>query len=115
MVFILFWKVKVYFTVTTKKYVLPLNLSFLLIAFFIWVAENIRPLRPNGCMAMTIRLPVEYHSLFCDLVVVRRIFEKPFPVNGSDVSNECLVPSLYNLVKQNPVGLTVIEVSQHLR
>lgn len=40
-VFILFWKVRVYFTVTTRKYFMPLNLGFLLIAFFIWVAENI--------------------------------------------------------------------------
>ena len=40
-VFILFWKVKVYFTVLEKRRILSLNLSFLLIAFFIWVAENI--------------------------------------------------------------------------
>lgn len=46
-VFILFWKTKVYFTVTPEttarpsKYSMPLNLGFLLIAFFIWVAENI--------------------------------------------------------------------------
>ncbi len=40
-VFIFFWKTKVYFTVTVKRWTLPLNLSFLLIAFFIWIAENI--------------------------------------------------------------------------
>jgi uncharacterized membrane protein YoaT (DUF817 family) len=40
-VFILFWKTKVYFTVISKKRQMPLNLSFLLIAFFIWIAENI--------------------------------------------------------------------------
>lgn len=40
-VFILFWKVKVYFTILEKVRHMSLNLSFLLIAFFIWVAENI--------------------------------------------------------------------------
>ena len=40
-VFILFWKVRVYFTVTNIRRFMPLNLGFLLIAFFIWVAENI--------------------------------------------------------------------------
>lgn len=40
-VFILFWKTKVYFTVTNVRRSIPLNLSFLLIAFFIWIAENI--------------------------------------------------------------------------
>jgi len=40
-VFALFWNAKVYFTVTDKRREMPLNLSFLLIAFFIWIAENI--------------------------------------------------------------------------
>jgi uncharacterized membrane protein YoaT (DUF817 family) len=40
-VFILFWKVKVYFTVTNIRRSMPLNVAFLLIAFFIWIAENI--------------------------------------------------------------------------
>lgn len=40
-IFIFFWKVQVYFTVTNARRSLPLNLSFLLIAFFIWIAENI--------------------------------------------------------------------------
>src|SRR3989344_870167 len=40
-VFIFFWKVKVYFTVTDIRRSMPLNIGFLLIAFFIWVAENI--------------------------------------------------------------------------
>lgn len=40
-VFALFWKTKVYFTVTNIRRCLSLNLSFILIAFFIWVAENI--------------------------------------------------------------------------
>lgn len=39
--FILFWKTKVYFTVTTEKRHMSMNVAFLLIAFFIWVAENI--------------------------------------------------------------------------
>lgn len=40
-VFVLFWKSKVYFTVTNVRRSMPLNLAFLLIAFFIWIAENI--------------------------------------------------------------------------
>jgi uncharacterized membrane protein YoaT (DUF817 family) len=40
-VFILFWNVKVRFTVTEKRRSIPLTLSFVLIAFFIWIAENI--------------------------------------------------------------------------
>jgi uncharacterized membrane protein YoaT (DUF817 family) len=40
-VFILFWKVKVHFTVTNIRRSMPLNVSFLLMAFFIWIAENI--------------------------------------------------------------------------
>lgn len=40
-VFALFWKTKVYYTVTTKVRSMPMNVAFLLIAFFIWIAENI--------------------------------------------------------------------------
>ncbi len=40
-VFILFWKAKVYFTPLYVRRSMPLNLSFILIAFFIWIAENI--------------------------------------------------------------------------
>lgn len=40
-VFILFWRTKVYFTVLIKKRWMHMNIAFLLIAFFIWVAENI--------------------------------------------------------------------------
>ena len=40
-VFIFFWKTKVYFTVTNIRRYMPMNVAFLLIAFFIWVAENI--------------------------------------------------------------------------
>ena len=40
-VFALFWKTKVYFTVTNKVRSMHMNVAFLLIAFFIWVAENI--------------------------------------------------------------------------
>ncbi len=40
-VFIFFWKTRVYFTVTDKRRWMPLNLGFILIAFFIWIAENI--------------------------------------------------------------------------
>lgn len=40
-VFIFFGKVDVLFTVTEKRRSMPLSLSFILIAFFIWIAENI--------------------------------------------------------------------------
>lgn len=40
-VFLFFFKTRVYFTITEKRRMLPLSLSFILIAFFIWVAENI--------------------------------------------------------------------------
>lgn len=40
-VFIFFAKTRVYFTVTNIRRWMPMNLAFLLIAFFIWIAENI--------------------------------------------------------------------------
>lgn len=40
-VFILFWSVSVEFTVSRRVYHMPVVASFLCIAFFIWVAENI--------------------------------------------------------------------------
>ncbi len=40
-VFIFFFKTRVYFTVVNARRSMPVNLSFLLIAFFIWIAENI--------------------------------------------------------------------------
>jgi uncharacterized membrane protein YoaT (DUF817 family) len=40
-VFIFYWKTRVYFSVTTKRYWMPVSVSFILIAFFIWIAENI--------------------------------------------------------------------------
>ncbi len=40
-VFIFFWNTRVYFTVIEKRRWMNLNVAFLLIAFFIWVAENI--------------------------------------------------------------------------
>jgi uncharacterized membrane protein YoaT (DUF817 family) len=42
LVFAFFWKVRVYFTVIPeKRRSMPLALSFVMIAFFIWIAENI--------------------------------------------------------------------------
>lgn len=40
-VFILFYRTRVYFTVIQRERWMPMNLAFLLIAFFIWIAENI--------------------------------------------------------------------------
>lgn len=40
-VFAFFMKTRVYFTVTNIRRWMPMNLAFILIAFFIWVAENI--------------------------------------------------------------------------
>jgi len=41
LVFITFWKNRVEYTITSKTYRMPVSFSFLLIAFFIWIAENI--------------------------------------------------------------------------
>jgi uncharacterized membrane protein YoaT (DUF817 family) len=41
LVFIFFRKVDVYFTIIKKRRMIPLTLSFILIAFFIWIAENL--------------------------------------------------------------------------
>lgn len=40
-IIIFFWKSRVYFTVISKPRWMHLNVGFVLIAFFIWVAENI--------------------------------------------------------------------------
>ena len=40
-VLVLFWRSRVHFTVTKAERSMPLVLAFLLIGFFIWVAENI--------------------------------------------------------------------------
>ena len=37
----LFWRTRVHFTVITVEHSMPLPLSFALIGFFIWIAENI--------------------------------------------------------------------------
>jgi uncharacterized membrane protein YoaT (DUF817 family) len=41
LVLVVFARTKVHFTVVTKERVMPLIVSFLLIGFFVWVAENI--------------------------------------------------------------------------
>jgi uncharacterized membrane protein YoaT (DUF817 family) len=41
LVVIVFWKTIVHYQVNEKKYRMPLVLAFLLIGFFIWIAENI--------------------------------------------------------------------------
>lgn len=41
LVFVFFWRTCIFFTVTHARRWLPLNVAFLLIAFFIWIAENI--------------------------------------------------------------------------
>ena len=40
-IFILFFKTRVYFTIRRKEHNMPLLLAFVLIAFFVWIAENI--------------------------------------------------------------------------
>jgi uncharacterized membrane protein YoaT (DUF817 family) len=40
-IFALYYKTFVHFTIRVKEYKMPLVLSFLLIGFFVWVAENI--------------------------------------------------------------------------
>jgi uncharacterized membrane protein YoaT (DUF817 family) len=41
LVFVLFFKTRVYFTVLKARRWMPMNVAFILIAFFIWIAENI--------------------------------------------------------------------------
>jgi uncharacterized membrane protein YoaT (DUF817 family) len=41
LVLAIFWKTRVYFVVTKRERSMPLVLSFVLIGFFIWIAENI--------------------------------------------------------------------------
>jgi len=41
LVFIVFWKTTVYFTPKRREQKMPLVLAFALVAFFIWIAENI--------------------------------------------------------------------------
>lgn len=41
LVVIVFWKTRVFFTPDGERRSMPLTLSFILVAFFIWVAENI--------------------------------------------------------------------------
>ncbi|MFZ2555289.1 MAG: DUF817 domain-containing protein [Minisyncoccia bacterium] len=42
LVFVFFWRIRVYFTVIEgRRRWMPMNVAFLLIAFFIWIAENI--------------------------------------------------------------------------
>lgn len=40
-ILVVYFKTFVHFTVTKKEYKIPLTLAFLLIGFFVWVAENI--------------------------------------------------------------------------
>ena len=40
-IILIFWKARIYFTVTKKEYWMPLSIGFVLTAFFIWIAENI--------------------------------------------------------------------------
>jgi uncharacterized membrane protein YoaT (DUF817 family) len=39
-IFILYYKTNVFYTITTKEYRMPLIISFMLIGFFVWIAEN---------------------------------------------------------------------------
>ncbi len=38
---VFFWKTRIYFTITNQRRWMPMNLGFALVAFFIWIAENI--------------------------------------------------------------------------
>ncbi len=40
-IFIVFWKTRVYFSVTNERFFMPIPLGYFLIGFFIWIAENI--------------------------------------------------------------------------
>lgn len=40
-VFLLFWRTRVFFVPAERKHAMPLVLSFFLIGFFVWIAENV--------------------------------------------------------------------------
>ncbi len=39
-IFIIYYKTNVFYTITTKEYKMPIIISFVLIGFFVWIAEN---------------------------------------------------------------------------
>ncbi|TGV02780.1 DUF817 domain-containing protein, partial [Mesorhizobium sp. M00.F.Ca.ET.186.01.1.1] len=41
LMFVVFWRSKVYFRVTHERFSMPVPLGYFLIGFFIWIAENI--------------------------------------------------------------------------
>lgn len=41
LVFIVFWKTRIIYRVRTKTYRMPLTIAFIIVGFFIWLAENI--------------------------------------------------------------------------
>ena len=44
LIFLLFWRTQVGFAVAGQRFSMPLSLSFFLIGFFVWIAENIATL-----------------------------------------------------------------------
>lgn len=74
LVVIIFWKSKVAYTVTTIKRRMPLVLSFALIAFFIWIAENISTWfgawkYPNQIHTWNIVASSKVHSWFLLVII----------------------------------------------
>lgn len=74
LVVIAFWKTTMHFTVTKKERKMPLILSFLLVAFFIWVAENISSYYgafryPNQVHAWNLVASQKVHSWFLLVII----------------------------------------------
>ena len=74
LVVIVFWKTTIHFTVTETERKMPLVLSFLLVAFFIWVAENISTYfgafrYPNQVHAWNLVTSQKVHSWFLLVII----------------------------------------------
>jgi uncharacterized membrane protein YoaT (DUF817 family) len=90
-VLIVFWRARVNFTVTTKERSMPVVLAFLLIGFFIWVAENIATffgawVYPNQAQKWAIVGPAKISSWmllviisFIIVAALKQIFPKSVP------------------------------------
>jgi uncharacterized membrane protein YoaT (DUF817 family) len=74
LVVIVFWGTTIHFTITEKERKMPLVLAYLLVAFFIWMAENISTLfgaweYPNQVHAWNLVATQKVHSWFLLVII----------------------------------------------
>ena len=99
-VLVVFWRSRVHFTVTTKERTMPVVLSFLLIGFFIWVAENIATffgawVYPYQAQKWAIVGPAKISSWMLLVIIsfiivasLKQIFPKPAAVAQAAVASQ---------------------------